>query len=224
MRLSRIIMALTVGLAVVAAPTAAGAAQPQPTPSQTETDPPQPPPYAPQPPVLTVVPTTITLGETATLRGAGFGPREIVDVTVTVAPLAAGVPGEGRRAPGEGRGSDGSTVAMAPVAYQAAAPLHFTVRTDANGRFSRVYKPSVTGRLTFTATGRTTDRTASATLTVLPVTQPSPSRPGGLPVTGDSLGTPLAIGGGLVAAGVVLTLVGMAWRRRDRFGIGSTRS
>ncbi|GAA2712094.1 hypothetical protein ACFY2R_16690 [Micromonospora olivasterospora] len=215
MRLSRIIMALTIGLAVVSAPTAAGAAQPQPAPTQTVTDPPQPPPYPPQAPRLRVVPTTIFLGETVRVVGTGFGPRETIDVDIARSPLAAGLPGESRR-------GDGSTVAMAPVAYQAAAPLHFTVRTDGNGDFSREYRPSTTGRLTFTATGRTTDRTASATLTVLRVAQPAPTRPGGLPVTGDSLGTPLAIGGGLVGAGVVLTLAGLLWRRRGRFGVGPT--
>ena len=60
MRLSRIFMALTVGLAVAAVPTAAGAAQPQ------------PPVYPPTTPSLTVTPPTIRLGGTFTLRGEGF--------------------------------------------------------------------------------------------------------------------------------------------------------
>ncbi|MFF0119531.1 hypothetical protein ACFYP0_01825 [Micromonospora arida] len=205
MRLSRIIMALTVGLAVVAVPTAAGAAQPQPTPSAT-TDPTQPPPYAPQPPALTVNRPTIYLGETVVLTGTGFGPNETVDHTVTVTPLAAPA---GGAAPA--RRSDGSTVAMAPVAYQASAPLNFTAFTDAQGRFTKSYKPSVTGLLTFTATGRESGRTASAELRVLPKKQP-------LPVTGDSLGTPMKLGGGLVGAGAVMLLLTLAWRRRQRFG------
>ena len=109
MRLSRIIMALTVGLAVLAVPTAAGAAQPQP-PATTST--PQPPPdYPPATPSLTANPTTITIGETVVLTGTGFGPNEIVDIDVTVAPLAAAVPGAGagpaqrrhHRRHGEGR-------------------------------------------------------------------------------------------------------------------------
>ncbi|MER5705634.1 hypothetical protein ABT023_27320 [Micromonospora sp. NPDC002296] len=218
MRLSRIIMALTVGLAVVAAPTAAGAAQPQPTPSPS--GPQQPPQYPPQPPALTVNPSTIVLGQTVTLTGAGFGPNESAEHTVATTPLAAGLTGQ---APA--RRSDGSTVAMAPVAYQAAAPSRFTVRADAEGKFSARYTPSVTGRHTFTAVGATTGRTATATLTVLPREQPTPTRKphGGLPVTGDSIGTPLAVGGGLVGVGVVLTLAGLAWRRRNRFGTGSTR-
>ncbi|MFF0251828.1 hypothetical protein ACFYPW_04975 [Micromonospora zamorensis] len=207
MRLSRIIMALTVGLAVVAVPTAAGAAQPQPTPNATATtDPTQPPPYAPQPPALTVNRPTIYLGETVILTGTGFGPNETVDIVVTVTPLAAPAGGQ---APA--RRSDGSTVAMAPVAYQASAPLTFTAYTNAQGRFTKSYKPSVTGLLTFTATGRESGRTASTQLRVLPKKQP-------LPVTGDSIGTPMKLGGGLVGAGAVMLLLTLAWRRRQRLG------
>ncbi|MEU4401313.1 hypothetical protein ACIQH6_30010 [Micromonospora orduensis] len=205
MRLSRIIMALTVGLAVVAVPTAAGAAQPQPTPSAT-TDPPQPPPYPPAAASLTVNRPTIYLGETVVLTGRGFGPNETVDISVTVTPLAAPAAGQ---APA--RRSDGTTVAMAPVAYQASAPLNFTAFTDAQGRFTRSYRPSVTGLLTFTATGRESGRTASTELRVLHKKQP-------LPVTGDSIGTPMKLGGGLVGAGALMLLLTLAWRRRQRFG------
>ncbi|MEU4473366.1 hypothetical protein [Micromonospora sp. NPDC023888] len=207
MRLTRIIMALTVGLAVVAVPTAAGAAQPQPTPSAT-TDPPQPPPYPPNAgtATLTVNRPTIYLGETVVLTGTGFGPNETVDIVVTVTPYAAPAGGQ---APA--RRSDGSTVAMAPVAYQASAPLSFTAFTDAQGRFTKSYKPSVTGLLTFTATGRESGRTASAELRVLHKKQP-------LPVTGDSIGTPMKLGGGLVGAGAVMLLLTLAWRRRQRLG------
>ncbi|RLP87774.1 MULTISPECIES: hypothetical protein [unclassified Micromonospora] len=206
MRLSRIIMALTVGLAVVAVPTAAGAAQPQPQPSPTITDTPQPPPYVPAPPSLTVNRPTIFLGETVVLTGTGFGPNETVDIVVSVTPLAAPAAGQ---APA--RRSDGSTVAMAPVAYQASAPLSFTARTNAAGQFTRSYRPSVTGLLTFTATGRESGRTASAELRVLHKKQP-------LPVTGSSLSTPMKLGGGLVGAGAVMLLLTLAWRRRQRFG------
>ena len=75
------------------------------------------------------------------------------------------------------------------------------------------YRPSDIGRLTFTATGRTSGRTASTTISVLPK-KPHPH----LPVTGDNLGTPLKLGGGLVGAGAVLMLTAFAWRRRQRFG------
>ncbi|WP_433538904.1 hypothetical protein ACQPZK_15115 [Micromonospora sp. CA-249363] len=205
MRLSRIIMALTVGLAVVAVPTAAGAAPAQPTPS-TSAGPTQPPPYAPQPPALTVNRPTIFLGETVVLTGTGFGPNETVDISVTVTPLAAPAVGN---APA--RRSDGTTVAMAPVAYQASAPLTFTAYTNAQGRFTKSYKPSVTGLLTFTATGRESGRTATTELRVLHRKQP-------LPVTGDSIGTPMKLGGGLVGAGAIMLLLTLAWRRRQRFG------
>ncbi|MGB2567331.1 hypothetical protein ACPFP2_02580 [Micromonospora citrea] len=213
MRLSRIIMALTVGLAVVAVPTAAGAAQPQPQPPANG----QPPPdYVPTPALLTVSPTTIVIGDTAVLRGRNFGPNEIVDITVSVAPLAASVPGQ---APA--RRSDGSAVAMTTVAYPHPAPRHFTARTDALGRFTVKYRPSDVGRLTFTAVGRESDRTASATLTVLPKKRPPHRPPHHLPVTGDSIGTPMKVGGGLVGAGMVLMLGSVLWRRRNRFGAGS---
>ncbi|MCG5471308.1 hypothetical protein LADH09A_005296 [Micromonospora sp. LAH09] len=207
MRLSRIIMALTVGLAVVAVPTAAGAAQPQPTPSTTATtDPPQPPPYPPAAALLTVNRPTIFLGETVVLTGTGFGPNETVDIAVTVTPIAAPAGGQ---APA--RRSDGSTVAMVPVAQQASAPLNFTANTNAQGRFTKSYKPSVTGLLTFTATGRESGRTATTELRVLHKKQP-------LPVTGDSLGTPMKLGGGLVGAGAIMLLLTLAWRRRQRLG------
>ncbi|MGC4808287.1 hypothetical protein [Micromonospora sp. DT233] len=208
MRLSRIIMALTVGLAVVAVPTAAGAAQPQPTPSQSQSGSPQPTPYPPQPPALSLDPPSICIGGTTTITGAGFGPNETVEITVTVAPLAAGP-----RDQAPTRRSDGSTVALAPVAYQAAAPLVFTAQANGAGRFSVAYTPSVVGRLTFTAVGLTSHLTASATISVLSCHSPQPTR-SGLPVTGDSVGTPLALGGGLLGIGVVLTLAGLAWRRR----------
>jgi hypothetical protein len=207
MRLSRIIMALTVGLAVVAVPTAAGAAQPQPQPSPTITDTPQPPPYPPAAAKLTVSRPTICPGESVVLTGTGFGPNETVDIAVTVAPLAAPAAGQ---APA--RRSDGSTVAMAAVAYQASGTLTFTAHTDGQGRFTKSYTPSVRGLLTFTATGRESGRTATTQLRVLDKCQPP------LPVTGDSIGTPMKLGGGLVGAGAIMLLLTMAWRRRQRFG------
>ncbi|GHJ16915.1 MULTISPECIES: hypothetical protein [unclassified Micromonospora] len=206
MRLSRIIMALSVGLAVVAAPTAAGAAQPQ------------PPVYPPgQPPAtLTVTPSTITLGETFTLQGQGFGSNELVDIDVTISDLPFAAPAEGTA-----RRSDGSTVAMASVAHTSnlaapqSPPTHFTVRADGSGNFTVNYRPTRVGRYTFTATGQTTGRTASTTGTVLPVRPTRPPHHGGhLPVTGGSIGTPLKLGGGLAAAGAVLLLASLAWRRR----------
>ncbi|GGM07426.1 MULTISPECIES: hypothetical protein [Micromonospora] len=193
MRLTRIIMALTVGLAVVAAPAVAAAAAPQPTPSQSVS----PTDYPPQPPALTVTPTTTTVGNTVTLTGAGFLPGETVVISVTVNPVLPSI----------------------------------TVVADANGRFSVPYTPTIEGTYTFTAVGQTSGRTASTTLRVLPRPQPSPShtwpphhggkpphKGGWLPVTGDNVGTPVKVGGGLVGAGAVLMLLTLAWRRRSRFG------
>ncbi|MCZ7437262.1 hypothetical protein O7598_12715 [Micromonospora sp. WMMC241] len=206
MRLSRIIMALTVGLAVAAAPTAAGAAQPQ------------PPVYPPTTVRLDLLNPTIFEGQTFTLRGRGFGPNELVSIHVSRTNLPIAAPAEGTA-----RRSDGSTVAMSTVAYipNAApqpAPTDFTVRADANGNFTTTYRPTRTGRYTFTATGQTTGRTASTTGTVLPKRPPHPPRPphhgGHLPVTGGSIGTPLKLGGGLAGAGAVLLLASLAWRRR----------
>ncbi|SCG44611.1 hypothetical protein [Micromonospora halophytica] len=200
MRLSRIITALTVGLAVAAAPAAAFAA-------------PKPPPdYPPKPPSLTLNRTAVCLGEKVVLKGSGFGDKETVDIKVSVAPLAAAVTGTATA-----RRSDGGTVAMAPVAYPYPGSKHLTAYTNAAGQFTVTYRPSEVGHLTFTAEGRTSGETASATLTVRSCKKP----PHHLPVTGDSLGTPLKVGGGLVGAGAVLMLGSVLWRRRNRFGTGS---
>ncbi|WP_410809180.1 hypothetical protein [Micromonospora sp. 067-2] len=208
MRLSRIIMALTVGLAVVAVPTAAGAAQPQPQPTPTITGAPQPPPYSPQQASLTLSRTTIVLGEPVTLIGTNFGPNETVDIVVTVNPLASA------RLDGQSaRRSDGSTVALAAVAFQRAAAFNLTATTDASGRFELTYRPETEGRFVFNATGRESGRTGTATLTVLRnAPQPPP-----LPVTGSSLDTPMKVGGGLVGAGALMLLLTLGWRRRQRF-------
>ena len=176
---------------------------------------PQPPPdYVPQPAALTANRTTIVIGQTVVLTGTNFGPNETVDHDVAVAPLAASVPGQ------PARRSDGSTVAMAAVAYPQPAPRHFTAYTNEAGRYIKSYRPTEVGQHTFTATGRESGRTASVTITVLPKKKPDGNQ---LPVTGDSMGTPLKVGGGLVGAGAVLMLGSLVWRRRNRFGMGSTR-
>ncbi|MET8907999.1 hypothetical protein [Micromonospora sp. NPDC004551] len=205
MRLSRIFMALTVGLAVAAVPTAAGAAQPQ------------PPVYPPTNPSLTISPPTIRLGETFTIRAEGFLPGAVaITVAISGNPNAAPAQGSVRR-------SDGSAVAMTAVAYQQPqpAPTAFSATADDNGEFTITYRPTRTGRHTFTATQG--NRVDSATGIVLPARPDRPGRPGGgnLPVTGDSLGTPVKLGGGLAGAGAVLVLLSLAWRRRGRFGVGS---
>ncbi|SCL71767.1 hypothetical protein [Micromonospora peucetia] len=212
MRLSRIIMALTVGLAVLAAPTAAGAAQPQPTPG---TGTPQPPPYAPGPATLAVSPPTVVVGQTATLIGSDWTPGGTVTITVSTSPLAAAVPGAD-----QARRSNGETVAMAPVSFQRAPqpnPTRWEVVADGDGEHRSTYTPREPGTYTFRAVGETPDQVATATLTVLKKHQAP------LPVTGDSMSTPLKFGGGLVGAGAVLLLLSLVWRKRHRFGVGAAR-
>ncbi|XTZ17496.1 hypothetical protein ACQSSU_09090 [Micromonospora echinospora] len=234
MRLSRIITTIAAGLAVAAMPSAAGAAlsQPQPPPQS-----PQPPPYQPPAPSLTVSPSTVDVGETTTVTGRNFGSGELVEITVTTAPLAAGVPAQVAR-----RG-DGSNVALAPVAFQREEQPQpgggnppeyvpggdpwegssdgsrqvFWIRADANGFFQFAFRPRHPGTFTITARGLTTGRTASATLTVL---KPYDGK-GPLPVTGSSMETPLKVGGGLAGAGAVLLLTTFALRRRNRVGSGA---
>ncbi|BCJ56660.1 hypothetical protein [Micromonospora endophytica] len=221
MRLTRIIMATMVGLAVVAVPAAAGAAapQPQPTPTTTPTGPPQPPPYPPGPPSLSVDPATAFVGETVDIIGRNFGPNEIVDIVLIRRPLAGGEGGGALgvplNAPGgdpdgeEKGGHDGGS-------YR----IHLTARTNSRGDFRIPFTPKWPGIYTITATGRTSGLTASTELRVLPRHKPKP--PHHLPVTGSSLETPLKVGGGLVATGTVLLLGTMLWRRRNRFGAGGT--
>ncbi|SCL27318.1 hypothetical protein [Micromonospora inyonensis] len=229
MRLSRIITTIAVGLAVAATPSAAGAALSQP----------QPPPYQPPAPTLTVSPSTVDVGEIATVTGRGFGSRELVEITITTGPLAAGVPGQSARR------SDGSTVALAPVAFRADEqpqpgggnpPEHvpskgpwdgshdgarqvFWIRADVDGFFEFAFRARHPGKITITARGLTSGRTASAVLTVL---KPYDHGKGPLPVTGSSMETPLKVGGGLVGVGAVLLLTTFALRRRNRVGTGAT--
>ncbi|MEV0157272.1 hypothetical protein AB0H57_26575 [Micromonospora sp. NPDC050686] len=218
MRLSRIIMALTVGLAMAAVPTAAGAAVPHP-----------PPDYPPGPPTLTVTPATTTPGTVVTGVGSGFLPGEIATITVAVTGLPVAAP-----AAGTTRRSDGTVVEMAAVAYAQAPvpgptitsnppPRRFTVQVDAGGGFTFKYRVNRPGVWTFTATGNSSGRRASASVTVIagpPTHKPTHRPPHHLPVTGSSLGTPIKIGGGLLAAGAVMVLLTMAWRRR-RFDTGT---
>ncbi|MER7459595.1 hypothetical protein [Micromonospora sp. NPDC126480] len=199
MRLSRIIMALTVGLAVVAVPTAAGAAQPQPAPTVTT----QPPVYPPGGGVeLTVDDPRIVLGETVTLFGRGWNPGERIRIEVSSRPLGNAMTAV--------RGSNGDRIAMAPVARPVRdEPDIREFSALADGTFEVTYKPRRTGYFTFRAIGESR-RTDTAQVTVVG------RGGGGLPVTGDSTSTPMKVGGGLVAVGAVLLLMTFAWRQRHR--------
>lgn len=203
MRLSRIISAFVIGLAVACAPAAAGAAQPV------------PPEYPPQPPSLTLSEATVTVGEEVTIYGSGFGSGEFVTIRITVANLAVSQLG------GEvARIGDGSTVAMVPVSQVLTnrSPHRIRVRAEADGSWEVEYTPRRPGIHTFTATGETTGRTATATLTVLPrVGKDWDKDHGGkLPVTGSPVNEQVALGGGLLAGGALLVGLTWAWRRRSR--------
>lgn len=193
MRISRIITALAVGLAVASLPTAAGAQ----------------PAYPPQVPSLTLSDTTVVVGTTVTLSGTNFGPNETVDIAITTTPLAA-------RAPGTTNTRSGTTtvaMAMVPVSRKLPARVDagsLQAFTDANGDFQVDYTPRYKGEYTFTVTGRESGLTASATLLVIKHRRPH------LPVTGNDVGPQIAVGSGLLVTGVVLMLVTMLWRRRNR--------
>ncbi|MBO4209091.1 hypothetical protein [Micromonospora echinofusca] len=222
MRLSRIIIALMAGLAMLAVPTAVGAApavQPQPTAPES--------PYPPGPAELTVSDPTVVVGEAVVLHGEDFEPGEIVDIYVSINPLASApldAPLDARSA----RRADGSTLALVPVGLlrqpsptlPGSSPLHLIVVADSDGDFDVTYRPAGVGRYVFTAVGRNSRFTATATVTVLAtapqpsVTATAPGGGGGLPTTGDSLGTTLAAGGGLVGLGGVLLALALFWRRR----------
>ena len=205
MRLSRIITAFMAGLAIAVAPAAAGAAQP----------------YTPQPPELTLSDTTINLGESVTIYGRGFGEREFVVIRIDVEDLAAGaLPGR------TARRADGTTVALAAVGHELTVnrpdpPRPLRVRARADGTFEVRYRPPRSGLYTFTAVGQRTGRTTTAELTVLGRGGDGPpNQPGGpnLPVTGDSVGDQVALGGGLLAGGLGLLMLTLVWRRRSQRG------
>ncbi|GLY22052.1 hypothetical protein [Micromonospora sp. NBRC 101691] len=236
MRLSRIITTIAVGMAAAAMPGAAGAtlSQPQPPPQPSQSA--QPPPYQPPQQGLTVSPSTVEVGEIATVTGRGYYYEEQVEITITTGPLAAGLPGQETA-----RRGDGSTVAFAPVSYHRAdpqpggpkGPEHvpskgpwnghpdgarqvFWLRADDDGEFQFAFRPRHPGTITITARGLTGGYVGTATLTVLRPNQGGKDDP--LPVTGSSLETPLKVGGGLVGVGAVLLLTTFALRRRNRFG------
>ena len=198
MRLSRIIGSAVATLATVGAFAIAG------TPAQAQ---PQPP-YPPQPPALTVSDPTVAVGTAFTIFGSGFGGNENVRHDFSFQPLAA-------RAPGAqpARQNSGGVGAMVPVALQApvfADPASgLRVRANSAGEYSVRLRFNRQTVVVITATGETTGRTASTTVTIF-----SPQPP--LPVTGSDTGPQIALGTMLLLAGVLLVLVTVAWRRRNR--------
>jgi hypothetical protein len=194
MRLTRIISALAGALAIVATPAVAHA--------QNE--------YPPPPPVLTLSTTTITAGDTVVLSGQGYDPGEQVSITSVHRAGAAG------RTSGATNRNNHAGPAMVTVAYH--MPLAdghvpsppITITADSAGAFSVRLRFTDPGVEVITATGLTSGRSASVTLTVLPL--------GNLPVTGSNL-VKLSIGGGsLLVAGAALYLVTVMRRRRRAAG------
>jgi hypothetical protein len=184
MRLSRIIGALVGALALAALPAAAAEAAP----------------YPPPAPVLSLSLGTITLGDEVTLVGRQYDVNEGVHVTFTFRPLAAGVRGAAHR--------DGS--GLTPVVYEMPGPANLApidTVADTTGTFSTTIRPDQTGRATIVATGRASGRSASVTLTVLPAGSQ-------LPRTGSNLAQQTMIGAALIAAGTLLVLMTVFWRRR----------
>jgi hypothetical protein len=199
MRLSRIIGSAVAVFATVGAFALAGtpaAAQPLPQ-----------PPYPPVAPSLTVDDPTVAVGQTFTVFGSGFGGNELVRLDFAFGPLALGA---------QPAADTGGVGAMLPVARQAAqGEVHtnpgsgLTVRANVTGEFSVRLRFTRTGTLTITATGLTTGRTASTTVTIVQAQPP-------LPVTGSETGSQIAVGTMLLIAGVLLVLVAVAWRSRSR--------
>ncbi|WP_159104404.1 hypothetical protein [Plantactinospora sp. BB1] len=196
MRLSRIIGSAVATLATVGAFAIAGSpAQAQPLPQ---------PPYPPQAPALTVSDPTVEVGETFTVFGSGFGGNELVRLTFTRTPLALGA-----EAAVVDTGGVGAMlpIAQAPTVYR--DPTTITVRANVTGEFSVRVRFTRTGTVTITATGLTTGRVASTTVSIVQAQPP-------LPVTGSSTGPQIALGTMLLIAGALLVLVAVAWRAKGR--------
>ena len=145
---------------------------------------------------------------TVTIFGQGYGTEadriEEVDITFALQAAAAG-----RVAVRE---DTGATLAMVPVAYQAAPPA-LAATTNAAGRFEITFDADWPGVWRITATGRESGVSSSTLLTVA-------SRQ--LPVTGgSSLGTQIGIGAGLLALGMVLIMLTVVRRRRNGLRAGA---
>ena len=214
MRLSRIIMALTVGLAVAAVPTAAGAAQPQPDASAT-TDPTATAAVPADRRVADCQPTDHRLGETFTLTGTTSRRTRRSDIVVTVTGRWPLRPAEGLR-PG--------AATAAPWRWRRSptrpsrAPPHFTAyhRRPAATSPSPTARPA--GPLHVHRHRLTSGLIASATGTVLPPRLTKSAHRGGLPVTGDSIGTPHEARWRPRRRRCGAAAASLAWRRRQRFG------
>jgi hypothetical protein len=157
------------------------------------------PPYPPTEPHLTASAITIPVHGRVILYGSGYLAREVVELTEVNRPLANDMPAR----------------IMVPAAYELLSPGSILghVRTNSAGRFTTSIRLDHSGTYTITATGETSRKSASIVLHVLPPIAGGGGGPGGMPHTGSDVGPVATVGGSLLAAGVVLVLGTMMWRR-----------
>lgn len=117
------------------------------------------------------------------------------------------------------------------VAIDVADRRYGQVSADAEGQFTTAVRLTVVGTMEITATGKSSGRVASVTVTVLakgahkppaghvpPAGHMPPAGAATLPVTsaaGFNLPTTLAVGGSAMLMGAGLVLLSVRWRRRN---------
>ncbi|WP_173154582.1 hypothetical protein [Phytohabitans suffuscus] len=143
---------------------------------------------------------TVFAGEEVDVTGQGYGAGE--DVVVEV--------GYGGSGGGGGGAAEAAPVAAVPAGVLSQRRVSQTVAADTLGGFTTTIQLTRVGTAVITATGSSTRRTASVTVTVL--------EPGTmLPVTSSSrfnMSTMVLVGGAALALGAVLVLLSVLRRRR----------
>jgi hypothetical protein len=160
------------------------------------------PAYPPTTPQLTVNTSTVANHGHVTIHGTGFKPGEMVDITETDRPNAAGAP---------------NAAIVVPAAFElATGRLLAKVRADAAGAFTVTVQLDRPGLKTIIATGETSGDVAEVVVRVLlsGVGGAGGGGNGNLPRTGNEALRVAGTGGALVALGVVLVLFTVVWRRR----------
>jgi LPXTG-motif cell wall-anchored protein len=125
---------------------------------------------------------TVAPGEDFTFSGAGFLPGEsiLVTATLTSTPQTIG-----------GSFSGGASMAVQAKITLPLAPLTFTTTADANGNFAIPLGLPTDGTYTLTATGLTSGKTVTASVTVEAAATGSGAglTSGGAPLVNNSAGT-----------------------------------
>jgi LPXTG-motif cell wall-anchored protein len=111
-------------------------------------------PYPIPPPVVTIDRATVVVGESVVITGQNFGPREAVDIASALQAATGQLGNSARRG------------------MVAVPPLTSTIADD-NGTFSVRMVLDEVGLFIHTATGRTTGRSGSVTVRVLPTSPPT---------------------------------------------------